>query len=109
MMARRIINANVLKGEPLDGSGKVCIHFFVRDAAGSFVEPHVLHPSDRKGELVAVPTRGRLACDPRRSVVPTTKNGVITVTPRTEEAGSVTCRKCKATAEYKGAMKLLGA
>lgn len=107
-MSRRIVNMSVLKGEPLDGSGRVCIHLFVRDAAGSFVEPHVLHRGERKGELVANPTRGRLACNPRRGVSPTTKSGVTTVTPRTEDPRAVTCVKCTASPEYAGAMKLLG-
>jgi hypothetical protein len=104
---KRIVNVNVLKGEPTDGSGRVCIHFLVRDTAGPFIEPHVLHPGEGKGKLIAKPTRCRLACDPKRGVAPITKNGVTTVTPRTEHIKAVTCTKCKKSAEYADAIKIL--
>lgn len=92
----RVVNVNVLPGEPLDGSGKVSIHLFVPDERGPFVEPHVLHlGEDRK--VVAKATRGRLACDPKRLVAPVTKQGVTTVTPRTDDPRAVTCAKCLAS------------
>ena len=104
-MAKRIVQMNVLPGEPLDGSGRVCIHLFVQDVRGPFVEPHVLHPVMRDGEAVngqleARPTRGRLACDPKRKVVPVTRNGVTTVTLRSDRPETVTCPKCMVSKEY---------
>ena len=40
---RRKICVRVNPGEATDGSGQVCIHLFVQDETGPFVEPHVLH------------------------------------------------------------------
>lgn len=110
-MKKRRVNMSVLPGEPTDGSGRACIHLFVRDERGGFVEPHVLHPrldadgQPIKQQLVAKPTRGRLACDRRRSVAPVTRNGVIYITHRTESADAVTCPKCIATLDYKLAIR----
>ena len=92
----------------------VCIHLFVRDERGPFVEPHVLHPVVRDGvqvkrELTARPTRGRLACDPKRTVAPTTHRGVTTITPRTDDPRATTCPKCMASPEYAEMMERLGA
>lgn len=111
-MGKRIINMSVLPGEPTDGSGRVCIHLFVQDQRGAFVEPSVLHPVVKDGQVVKQqlemrPTRGRLACNPRRLVAPVTRNGVTTITPRTDDPRAVTCPKCIASAEYMAAMKLL--
>ncbi len=102
----RVINVRVLPGEPLDGSGRVCIHLFVQDNAGLFVEPHAVHPVFKDGvqvkqQVVCGPARGRLACDPKRNPTPTTHNGVITVTPRTDDPRAVTCTKCMASNDYK--------
>lgn len=111
-VGKRVINVNVLPGEPVDGSGRVCIHLFVRDERGPFIEPHVLHPVFKDGVAVkqkveAKPTRGRLACNPRRTVAPVTRGGVTTVTPRTDDARAVTCLKCCASVEYAEAMTAL--
>lgn len=113
-MARRVVSSKVLPGEPVDGTGRVCIHLFVPDARGPFVEPHALHPVVRNGEvakqeLEARPTRGRLACDPRRGVALVVRGGVTYVTHRTDDARAVTCAKCRGTADYMRAMDLISA
>ena len=111
---RRIVNVNVLPGEPLDGSGRVCIHLFVRDEKGTCVEPGAWHPvNDKLGnpiprKIKTGPARGRLACDRKRKITPAIKNGVTTVTHRTEDPRAITCPKCMATEEYKAAMTKLG-
>jgi hypothetical protein len=102
--AKRVISMNVLPGEPLDGSGRVCIHLFVQDEQGLFTEPHVLHPVYKdgvlvKGQLEARATRGRLACDPKRDPTPKTVGNVTTVTPRTDDPRAVNCPKCLASKE----------
>lgn len=110
---KQIINMNVLPGELLDGTGRICIHLFVPDPNGPFVEPHALHPSSededgmRKKQLIAKPTRGRLACNPKRLVIPITRGNVTTVTPRSDDPRAVTCPKCIASSFYKEKMKLL--
>jgi hypothetical protein len=101
---------NVLPGERTDGSGRVCIHLFVRDPNGPFVEPHVLHRiigKDRQEtrEICAKPTRGRLACDPKRKVAPVYKNGITIITLRTDDPRAVSCPKCKASPDYISLMK----
>lgn len=103
---KRVVQVSVLPSEPLDGSGKVCIHLFVRDEGGPFTEPYVLHENkaaldEGRKEVVARPTRGRLACDPKRMVEPVTRNGVITITMRTDSPQAVTCPKCIASPFYK--------
>jgi hypothetical protein len=107
VVRKRVINVKVLSGEPLDGSGRSCIHLFVQDEKGLFVEPHVLHPAvDEQGHslkkmMVAKPTRGRLACDKRRGVASVTRGNVITITARTNDPQAVTCVKCRESKEYK--------
>ncbi len=112
---RTAVSLNVLPGEPTDGSGRVCIHLFVRDESGPFTESHVLQPArDSAGNIVrgkggAGPARGRLACDPKRVVAIRTSGGVSTVTPRTDDPRAVSCLKCVASTDYERAMKLLEA
>jgi hypothetical protein len=119
-MVRRVADLSVLPGEPLDGSGRVCVHLFVRDEAGPFVEPHVLRQKvdesgePVKGQLVASPTRGRLACDPRRQVAPVArgqdgKGRLLTkVTMRTDDPRAVSCPRCKASRDYADMMAKMG-
>lgn len=103
---RRKVRIRVLPGQPTDGTGTVCIHLFVPDPAGPFVERHVLRPRDTgdrpptKGDLQVVAVRGRLACDPRRTVDPVTRNGVTEVTMRTDAQEAVTCPKCRRSKFY---------
>lgn len=99
-MKKRVIVMKVLPGEPLDGTGRVCVHLFVQDERGPFTEPHVLHPAQDSngnpvaGKLSAKATRGRLACDPKRDASPVTRGNVTTVTMRTDDLHAVTCPKC---------------
>lgn len=105
---RRVLHVKVVPGDPLNGTGRACIHLFVRDARGPFVEPHVLHPApDGERRLVARPTRGRLACDPRRKVAPVTRGGVTTLTMRTDDPRAVTCPKCAASRDWRDLMDQL--
>lgn len=112
----RVISISVLPGEKTDGSGRVCIHLFIQvDGSGvdhtSFTEPHALHQAvddigqPIKGQLVARPTRGRLAC----GVVPAqiSPSGPVKVTHRTDDPRAVTCPKCMTTDSYKLVMERL--
>lgn len=102
---RRPVEVRVLSGEPTDGSGRVCIHLFVKDDAGPFVEPCVLAVLD--GQLVSKPTRGRLACSPTRTVAPFNTATTTVVTPRTDDPRAVTCPKCVASEIYRQRSALL--
>ena len=105
-----IVNVKVLPGEPIDGTGRVCIHLFVQDECGSFVEPHGLLPvftQDEDGNSIQVkqivragPVRGRLVCDRRRDPAPVTRGGVTTITPHTDDPYAVTCPTCMKSSEY---------
>ena len=111
-MGKRVIGVKVIYGEPTDGSGRVCIHLFVQGEDGPFVEPHALHPVVENGEVVkqkfaARPTRGRLACDPKRTVAPVTRGSVTTITSRTDDPRAATCPRCIESVYYKKAMELL--
>ncbi len=111
---RRAVCVPVLHGEPLDGSGRVCIHLFVQDATGPFTEGHALLPIYENGEQVkqkatAGPARGRLACNPKRLVAPVESGGVVTVTPRSDDPRAVSCPRCMATDEYRVAMVRIAA
>lgn len=104
---KRVLNFSVLPDQPTDGSGKLCIHLFIKDDKGSFVEPHVLHQvldsegNPVKGQLEAKPTRGRLACS--RKLVPnvTPRNSIVTITMRSDDPRATTCPKCLTTNEHK--------
>lgn len=101
----KTLNVNVLPGEPLDGSGKVCIHLSIEDELGPFVEPHRLYVLD--GKLTSRKARCRLACDKKRKVAPVVRAGVTTITPRTDDPRAVTCPKCCASPEYATMMESL--
>lgn len=110
--SKRIIVEKVNPGEPTDGTGRICIHLFVQDPKGCFVEPHALHPVYENGvqvkqRLEAKPTRGRLACDPKRNPKPVTQGNVTTITSRTDDPRAVTCPKCKASKDYQEMMDSL--
>lgn len=112
MAKKRVISISVLPGQPTDGSGIVCIHLFIRDKRGLFVEPHVLHQEvdesgNPTGRMVAKPTRGMLACDRKLTVNAVTKNGVTKIVHRTDDPRAVTCLKCKETEQYKSMMSTI--
>jgi hypothetical protein len=99
-----------LRGQPTDGSGKVCIHLFVRDDSGPITTPHAILPVyDDKGEQVRQAgrfgsARGRLACDPKRLVAPVAVGGHVVVTMRTDDPEAATCPVCLASRDYKAMM-----
>lgn len=112
MIKKRIVGMKVLPGEPVNGSGKVCIHLFVVDKNGPFVEPHVLQldkvaADEGNRKMVAGPARGRLACDPKKLVAIVERKGVTNVTMRTDDPRAATCPACIASPDYTRIMKLL--
>lgn len=113
MKTKRVIHRKVLPGQPTDGTGTLCIHLLVPDDRGPFVQNHMLYMEEGKNEdgqrtreLVHRPTRCRLACNPKRTVRPETKNGVTTITMRTDDPRGVTCLKCKASDNYSAMMEM---
>lgn len=111
-MKKRILVMNTLPGQPTDGSGKVCIHLFVVDPKGPFKEPMVaqldkIAADNGDQRLICAPARGRLACDPKRTVAPVERKGVTTLTLRTGDPRAATCPKCITSDDYKKMMKVL--
>ena len=113
---RRIVNVKLLPFEPTDGSGRARIHLFVPDERGPFVEKHVLQLVTETGEdgvtrreIEAKPARGRLACDPKKTVAPKVSNGVTTVTMRSDDPRAVTCARCCVSDDYARMMAALEA
>ena len=111
-MGKRVVDVGVLPGEAIDGAGRVCIHLFVPDTRGPFVEPHALHPVIKdsmivKQQVEAKPTRGRLACSPVRTVAPVTRGGATRITLRSDDPRAVTCPRCIASTYYADAMELI--
>lgn len=104
-MAKRIVSISLLPGEPMDGSGRVCIHLVVRDKEGTYIEPHMFRPvfgedgKQIKQKVEAGPERVRLACS-KKTAYPETVKGVTRITSRTDDPRGVTCPKCMATEEY---------
>lgn len=101
-----IIETKLLPGEPLDGSGKVCIHLFVQDPDGLVVEPHAVLPVFENGAQVKQktscgPAHGRIACNPKiMNVQPVIRGNVTTLFHRTDDPRAVSCPKCKASKDY---------
>jgi len=111
----RKVTLQLLRGEPLDGTGRVCIHLVVPDEEhGTYIEPHFLHPElDAQGQpikqrLVAKPTRVRLACSYTMTGEPINHVGMNFVVVRTDDPRAATCPKCIATKEYAAHMQRLG-
>lgn len=104
----RKVRLKVLPGEPLDGSGKVCHHLFVRnlDEKSGYKKPYTLK-TNVGGPIIIAATRGHLACDPKRVLTPTSKGGVTEVTLYSDDPRAVNCPKCQATEPYKQLMRLL--
>lgn len=107
MSTKRKLNVKVLPGEPLDGTGRVCIHLVVPYERGPFVQNHMLYLEEgqdeegrRTRQLVHKPTRCRLACNPERNPKPHTRNGITTITMHTDDTRAVTCPKCLASEDY---------
>lgn len=102
---KRVVAIKVIPGEPTDGSGRICIHLFVQHRDGAFTEPHCIHPVFENGvqvkqQVTCGPARGRLACNHKYDPAPVVRNGVITVTHRTDDPNAVTCPKCRASKDY---------
>lgn len=94
MSNKHIVGLKVLPGEPLNGTGKICIHLFI-----------VSKETGGKGIFRTV--NGHLACDPKRSIEPVKRNGITNVTIRTDDPRAATCPACIASPEYSRIIKLL--
>lgn len=91
-MTQRVVNQRLLN----DGSGRVCIHMFVRDEAGPCV-----NPSSKQGQGAI----GYIACNKQQnSVTPQMRNGETLVCTFSDDARAVTCPGCVASDEYRGQM-----
>lgn len=84
-----------------DGSGRVRIHYFVRDEAGPIRTPAGVIALTAMGPMSAGGTKGYIACQPKQESLDVKKDGIIYPTPHSDDVRAVTCPECQATAEYK--------
>jgi hypothetical protein len=112
-MSNRTVELKVLPGQPLDETGKICIHLAVLDPNGPYTEHNVLLQvmdeagNPVKGKFYFGPARARIACNPRLNPTPRVRNGVTLVTMRTNDPRAATCPKCLATDDYTKIMEQL--
>ena len=100
------INLKLLAGEPVDGSGRLCIHFLVQDDVGKIETPGTLTPALKENPFAPVvlelkgPRKWRIACRPEQnSVQPQVRNGVRYVCLYSNDPLAVTCPGCLESAD----------
>jgi hypothetical protein len=90
-----------------DGTGRVCIHWFIRDPQGPIETPGRIHPTS-VGPMSFGGARGRIACHPEQNTVSPQTNGIETrLCMHTDDARAATCLECCATPEYIAKMEEL--
>ncbi len=91
-----------------DKSGRVRIHWFIRDSTGPAKTPSLTVPSP-VGPLAVGGTVGRIACQPKRDSVTPAVNHAGQIEPccHTDDPRAATCPECCATDEFKQAMEYL--
>jgi hypothetical protein len=92
-----------------DGTGRVCIHYFHKEANGHVRTPSALMPSTI-GLLRVGGEAGRIACDASlRTVTPQTRGNELQVCPHTDDPRAATCPACLKTPLWREAMLEIGA
>ncbi len=92
-----ILNMRLLN----DGSGRVCIHYFIRDPEGPITTPK------GQGQLAGCGgTKGRIACNPEQnSVSSQVSNGEYRMCVHSDDPRAVTCPACLASPEAKALLE----
>ena len=95
------INLKVLKGEPLDGSGKLCIHFLFETPDGLIDTSGEVPPGLEENPFAKIvlnlhgPRKWRLSCRPEQNTInPQVRNGVRYICLTSNEPLAVTCPDC---------------
>jgi len=92
----RTVNVRLLK----DGTGRVCIHWFVRDPQGKIKMP-TGEAMSNLGPMQFGGAQGRIACNPNQNtVVPQHVGGNILLCCHSDDVRAVTCPDCQKTAEF---------
>ena len=90
------------------GSGRMCIHWLIRDAAGPIATELDVRNTER-GPLPLGGFKGRMACRPEQNTVYPQHRGQETfLCLHSDDPRAATCPDCLATEEYKKAMAELG-
>ncbi len=91
-----------------DGSGRVCIHYFVRDPAGP-IETKTIPIMTGRGPVALGGAKGYIACNKAAtSIAPQIKQGMIHPFCHTDDARAATCPECKKSGAYKTMMEEIG-
>jgi hypothetical protein len=108
----RTIRMRALPGEPLDGSGRIRIHFFVKDVRVKTQTPAGVVKTAVAGlpgpPLKVGGVHGYIACNRARDpLTSSVVNGVHAVEPYSDDPRGATCPECLATPEFQAAMKVI--
>lgn len=83
-----------------DNSGRVRIHWFVRDPAGPIITSG-RRAVTAKGPITLGGARGYIACQPdRKDVRPTAVRGILEMFFHSDDFRAATCPECLGTQEY---------
>lgn len=99
----RIVNIRLLG----DGSGRVCVHWFIRDEIGPIRTPGTAHMT-ALGPIPFGGVVGRIACNPDQNTVTTQQNGMeFFPCCHSDDVRAATCPKCLETSEAKAMIERL--
>ena len=99
----RVVNMRLLN----DGTGRVCIHWFIRDEAGPIKTPGTAYMT-AFGPIPLGGAVGRIACNPEQNSVATQNNGMdFFPCLHSDDVRAATCPDCLATDEAKKVIEKL--
>ena len=99
------MNRVVVMKQLKDGSGRICVHWFVRDTDGPITTPRGEQMTAsgmwRKGGV-----KGRIACNPTQNTIVPQERGMETLLCcHTDDVRAATCPDCLATDEAKAMLQ----
>ena len=86
-----------------DGTGRVCIHWLIRDPEGP-IQTENRTVIAQNGPQIMKGARWRMACNPTLSNLDSRDGGRLIPWSHTDDPRAATCPKCLATAAYQAAM-----
>jgi hypothetical protein len=88
-----------------DGSGRVRIHWFVKDEVRRSIQTPSRTALTERGSIVLGGATGYIACDPaRKDVYPRAVRGIVELFCHSDDPRAATCPECCATEEFREVM-----